>query len=57
MEHVQKFADDKAAFHTTFKKSFVKLCDLGNQPEELVDVEYFLMDDPNNKLRFPNFYL
>ena len=57
MEHVQKFAEDRASYHTTFKKSFVKLCDLGNKEEELVDVEYFLMDDPKNRLRFPNFYL
>ena len=57
LEHVQKFAEDKSAYHETFKKSFVKLCDLGSDAESLEDIEYFLMDDPRNKLRFPNAYL
>ena len=57
MEHVSKFAEDKPAYHAAFKSSFVKLCDLGSEVEGLTDVEQFLMDDPRNKLRFPNFYV
>jgi hypothetical protein len=56
MQHVQKFAEDNAAYHASFKKSFVKLCDLGSNPEKLVYVEEFLMDDPRGKLRFPDCY-
>ena len=51
MEHVEKFAEDRSAYNTTFKQAFVKLCDLGT--DNLTDVEEFLHDDPRSKLRFP----
>ena len=52
LESVQKFAEDKKAYHETFKTAFVKLCELGCDVDKLDDMESFLNDDPNSKLRF-----
>ena len=48
--HVENFAENKTDFHTHFKNGFVKLCDNGH--DGLNDIETFLHDDPNFKLRF-----
>ena len=48
--HVEKFAESKADFHNHFKNGLVKLVDYGH--DGLQDVESFLNDDPNFKLRF-----
>jgi hypothetical protein len=52
-EHIEKFAQDKKAYHKTFKQAFVKLSELGSNPEELIDIEEFIKDDPRFKLNYP----
>ena len=44
-EHVEKFAEDKAEFHNTFKSGFVKLCDLGQDSSSLIDIDNFVTYD------------
>jgi hypothetical protein len=56
LESVSKFAEDKKAYHETFKTAFVKLCELGHNVEKLDDMENFLHDDPRSKLRFDTVY-
>ena len=51
-EHVEKFAESSSEFHEEFKSGFVKLVDHGHS--SLHDVERFLDDDVNSKLRFRN---
>jgi hypothetical protein len=51
--HVENFAENKQDYHDSLKTGFVKLCDLGHAGDELIDIEYFLNDEPNSKLRFP----
>lgn len=43
---VEKFAQDKKAFHESFKTGFLKLANLGHEQEELVNVENLLVDHP-----------
>ena len=52
--HVENFAENKKEYDENLKSGFVKLCDLGHQGDQLMDIEYFLNDDVNSKLRFPS---
>jgi hypothetical protein len=47
---VEKFAQDKKAYHESFGKAFVKLVNLGHDSEELSHVENLLHDHPYRKL-------
>ena len=55
-EQVERFAENREEFNEVFKTGFVKLCDLGSNGDELLNIEHILIDDPNSKLRFPNEY-
>ena len=44
---VEKFAQDQAAFHSSFSTAFVKLINLGVDSESLQHVDQLLEDDPN----------
>lgn len=52
-ESVEKFAEDKAAYHQTFKGAFVKLCELGTDSMDLIDIEEFGKDEPHYKIQYP----
>ena len=43
---VEKFAQDKKAYHDSFGKAFIKMVTLGHENEELVHVENLLEDHP-----------
>ena len=49
--HAEKFAESKEDYDTSLKSGLVKLFDYGH--EDLYDIESFLLDDPDFKLRFP----
>jgi len=51
--HVENFAESQKSYNAALKTGFVKLCNLGTGEEHLHDIESFLLDDPNFKLKFP----
>jgi hypothetical protein len=46
---VEKFAQDEKAYHATFGKAFLKLSDLGQDTENLTNVEHLLEAHPYYK--------
>ena len=43
---VEKFAQDKKAYHAAFGSAFVKLVNLGHESEDLSHIENLLVDHP-----------
>ena len=49
-DHVQKYADDKKAYHKALGEAMVKLINLGQEEAELVHVENLMEDNVLSKL-------
>ena len=51
-EIITSFAEDKKIYNANLKSGFVKMCDFGNDATQFTDISDFLLDDPNNQLRY-----
>jgi hypothetical protein len=54
-EIVDKFAQDKKAYHAAFGKAFLKLSNLGFESDQLSSVENLLEDHPYRKFMFVHY--